>query len=149
MRNEMGELPSWKTAVFQDGTTLYHVTKGNTLTVTERIAHRHKMETELPSNQHVICDGFAFHETGKFYALASQDCYDPPVAIIRAEDRDETTAVDVFIEECPYSCKLSTEDVNERQRDGTDENVSWTNGGIPYASELLYMREVKLVRVEF
>lgn len=83
-------------------------------------------------------------DNGTFFMCYSEDCFDPPVAIVRADDVEE--AIDLFVDECEWA-RMSDEDVEERDKDGLGETVGWT-GMNKYDNETMQCRSIKLYRVE-
>lgn len=99
-----------------------------------------------------------------FYGIAVADCYDPPVAIVRASGPEE--AVDVFADELPWAhiSDVDLEDYREpidelaenvaKQNGETDgpedyaDNVSFNSNGVAYDNENIHVWEVRLIRIE-
>jgi hypothetical protein len=76
----------------------------------------------------------------KFFLVFVQDCFDPPLAIVRAETAGD--AVDIFLDELPWG-RMDSEDIDE------DKNVSWSSQGHAYDGERINVQEVRLCAVYF
>lgn len=102
----------------------------------------------------------------KFWAVAVDDCMDPPVAIIRAEHADH--AIDIFVDEFTWA-HVSDEDLEDYREPEADEQeanlakiegrpapetetysdaISFNSNGQAYLNEDIVMWQVKLIRVE-
>jgi hypothetical protein len=96
-------------------------------------------------------------EDDGFWLLCVQDCFDPPIAIVRASHADE--ALEIFVDELDWA-HISDEDLKDYEDtdsyvDGKplvyrefSENVNWNNSGQAYDSEGIYMCQVKLHSIE-
>lgn len=82
-----------------------------------------------------------------FFMCYSEDCYDPPIVIVRAEDMD--AAIDVFVEEFPNLGAMDEETRKEREKDGLEDTIGYTGQGNIYDTERVMVREIELVRLEF
>lgn len=87
-------------------------------------------------------DSFNFEDDySGFFMVYNEDCFDPPVAIIRCGSAMD--AEDMFVEEFDWSPR-----VNIGEDDYTEDNVQWTSGGIPYDSEGIKVYPVKIRCIE-
>jgi hypothetical protein len=83
---------------------------------------------------------------GKFFLCFLQDCFDPPLAIVNADD--EEGAIDAFVYQCEWA-RMSDEDAEEREKEFPDQGlVGYADHVLCYDAELMMVREVKLVGVE-
>jgi hypothetical protein len=91
-----------------------------------------------------------------FYMVYVEDCFDPPVAIVRGESAED--ALDTFIDELTWA-HMSDEDVEEAIQDHAEKGksasmddppdwVTYSSGGQAYNSESLMIRDIKLYSVE-
>lgn len=93
-----------------------------------------------------------------FFAVASDDCIDPPVAIIRADGAGE--AIDIAVDEFDW-LKILPDDLDDYLSDeqpdkGKDghhdpdyiDSLNWTGNGQPYDGESIMVWEVKLITIE-
>ncbi len=85
---------------------------------------------------------------GRFWLCYSEDCFSPPMFIVRADN--ESDAVDALLDTFPAQFTMSAEDEAEREADGHPETVGYAgNGSVPYDTETLRIRELRLVSVQF
>jgi hypothetical protein len=89
---------------------------------------------------------------GKFWLVCFDDCFDPPISIVRA--CDECEAIDKFIDSAVGN-RLTDEEVSRIEFDEDDQrdhldgcNVDCTGDGYWYYSDNLHMQRVNLVKVE-
>lgn len=88
------------------------------------------------------CVGVHLDDSGsKFYAIWVEDCFDPPIAIVRADH--EQDALDTFVDKLDWA-HVSEPDL----ADYTEDQLSYGPNGQPYDGESIGMLEVKLVRIE-
>lgn len=85
-----------------------------------------------------------------FWLVYVDDCYDPPVAVVRAKHVED--AIDAFVDELPWA-HMSEEDYADLVKDYGEERaadmVGWGPSGQIYDSERVMIREVFPVRVDF
>jgi hypothetical protein len=96
-----------------------------------------------------------------WFAVASDDCMDPPVVIVRSDSAGE--AIDIAVDEFNHlrilppdlDDYLSDEQPASKGKAGMHDeepwytdNVNWTNNGQPYDGDLIKVWEVKLITIE-
>ena len=92
--------------------------------------------------------------TERFFMVYVADCFDPPIAIVRAEDESE--ALEIFVDELEWA-HIDETDLRdflkpEAERvEGESEYVewvSWNSSGKPYDTEQIEIRQIRLHTVE-
>ena len=98
---------------------------------------------EFPNGKQ--CDGSGFAEDhGTFFAVACEDCYDPPIGVVKCDDCD---AVDVAVDAFHW---MRIDAAYAAERDSEGLRVEYSDGGNhAYDPELMRVFPIKLVRVEF
>jgi hypothetical protein len=91
------------------------------------------------TSSHSQIDGYGKH----FYGVYVADCFDPPIAIIRADNESE--AIEWFVDEFDWS-HLSDEDLKDYGEDS--EAVSYNDSGKPYLNENINLFELTLLTIE-
>lgn len=76
----------------------------------------------------------------KFFMVFVSDCFDPPIAIVRAEN--ENDAIEYFVQNKNWT-HVPPDEINEN-----DDNISWSDNGIAYRNDNINVHEVKLTIVE-
>lgn len=88
--------------------------------------------------------GFKMDETyDDFFMVYVEDCFDPPIAIIRAEHGQE--AAEIFTDELTWA-HVDEKDVTDEQIDAGLYQMN--NNGKWYDAETLRVRNVRLVYIE-
>ena len=90
----------------------------------------------------------------RFFMVYVADCFDPPIAIIRAEN--ECEALEIFADELEWAHIGETDLPDylkpaDERREGDSEyvdSVSWNSSGKPYETESIQMHEIRLHSVE-
>lgn len=90
--------------------------------------------------------GVQLDNTGdKFFMCYLEDCFDPPIAIVRADNAQD--AVEWFVEECAWA-RLDPKDAQEREEEYGEDVVGYGPNGEPYDNEAMTVREICLARIE-
>lgn len=84
---------------------------------------------------------------GRFFLVYSEDCFSPPLFVVRADDESE--ALDVLVSTHCQTFELDADAVAEREEDGLGETVGYTDTGLAYDSETLHLRPLTLRTVNF
>ncbi len=77
----------------------------------------------------------------RFFMVAVSDCYDPPIAIIRADN--ECEAEGWFADELTWA-HISEPDL----ADYDDESMSYNSSGVPYETDNIVIWEVRMTHIE-
>jgi hypothetical protein len=101
----------------------------------------------VSGNHNVVrVDATGLNDEGRFYACFHQDCYDPPITIVRAADESE--AIDRFLDE-KENMRADPADVAEALEENPDQEIyQMSESGHWYDSETMQVREVKLHSIE-
>lgn len=87
---------------------------------------------------------------GRFFLCYVENCFDPCVCVIRAENASE--AEERFTDEKDWA-DVGEEDLKEANPADPNElwlhdNISWTARGTYYSREMVCIRELRMVRVD-
>ncbi len=94
--------------------------------------------------QHKRATGVELDGFGKaFFMVYVEDCFDPPVAIVRADNAQD--AEEAFVDALPWA-HISEPDLKDYSED--DDSLSYGPSGQPYDSSSVMIREVRLVAIE-
>jgi hypothetical protein len=107
--------------------------------------------------QHKRATGLALDDSGeRFFLLCVADCFDPPVAIVRA--RNESDAYETFVDELAWAHITDENDLKDYLKPASEwerpdcpeyvDSLSFNCNGVPYDGEGIQMQEVKLYAVE-
>ncbi|MFO0964632.1 MAG: hypothetical protein U0793_03465 [Gemmataceae bacterium] len=77
----------------------------------------------------------------RFFMVYVEDCFDPPIAIVRADS--EQDAEELFVDELPWA-HITEPDLN----DYDPETLVYGPSGQPYDSESVRVHPVRMVHVE-
>lgn len=85
-------------------------------------------------------------DEGKFYVCFYQDCYDPPITIVRAADDSE--AIDKFLDE-NENARADVCDVMDAEEENSEQTqYQMSDSGHWYDTETMQVREVNLHSIE-
>jgi hypothetical protein len=83
-----------------------------------------------------------FADYGRFFAFWVADCFDPPIAIVRADSWEN--AYEIFLDEFERWIKIDEPDLG----DYDEETLTYNSNGTPIDSEAVNGQEIKLVRID-
>ncbi len=98
-------------------------------------------EYDVGSTRAKQCQGINLDGDGDFFLVYVDDCFDPPLCIVRADHAQDAEAL--FASETDYAL-IEEPDLE----DFDEENISLDDNGRPYDSESIMIREVRLIRVD-
>lgn len=95
-----------------------------------------------PARRAVGVDVWDFSGPARYYAVWVDDCFDPPIAVVRAKDEGE--AEEMFLDALDWSHITAPLDLADYDADA----LHYTSSGIPCDTEGVRIREVSLARIE-
>ncbi len=97
-------------------------------------------------HQHQKATGVNIDGDGKFFLCYVEDCFDPPCAIVRAEDAAD--AEERFVDECEWA-QVSDADMDEEREDADNDETgySYTGNGTRYDGETIKVYEVRCLTI--
>lgn len=92
------------------------------------------------------CEAVDFDQSGDFYAVYVEDCFDPPMCIVRADDPSD--AQERFLDEKDWA-DIDKEDAEKLTDKDWDSGLYTHTGRNTLAhTESVMVREIKLVRID-
>lgn len=94
--------------------------------------------------QHKRCKGINLDGSEKlFFAVYVEDCFDPPIAVVRASGASE--AEERFADELDWA---HISDVDLKDYEEEPSSLSWNSDGKPYDTSGIMIRELRLLCIE-
>ncbi len=96
--------------------------------------------------QHQKATGVNMDGEGKFFLCYVEDCFDPPVAIVRGENAAD--AEERFVDECEWA-QVSDDDMDAEREDADNDSTgySYTGNGTRYDGETIKVYEVRCLSI--